>query len=93
MVDTNSMVVTELANALPSLSPTAFGLAMRCVAKNNGRVVLVAFVIENTWSLSYYEQGLEPDNHLLADILPSCNFRILNLRDSWTSLLDGNLSG
>lgn len=74
MVDTNSMVVTELANALPSLSPTAFGLAMRCVAKNNGRVVLVAFVIENTWSLSYYEQGLEPDNHLLADILPSCNF-------------------
>lgn len=77
IVDTNSMVVTELPQALPSLSPTAFGLAMRCVAKDNGRIVLVAFVIENTWSLSYYEQGMEPDNHLLTDVLPSCKFEEL----------------
>jgi hypothetical protein len=86
------MIVTELAQTLPSLSPTAFGLAMRCVAKENGRVVLVAFVIENTWSLAYYEKGMEPDNHLLTDVLPSCKFRkLILLTLSWKTILDGDI--
>lgn len=68
------MLVSELPQALPNLSQTAFGVAMRCVAKENGRILLVAFVIENTWSLAYYEKGMEPDNHLMADVLPSCKY-------------------
>jgi hypothetical protein len=95
IVDSNSMQITELPHTLPSISPTAFGMAMRCVAKENGRIILVAFVIENTWSLAFYEQGLEPDNHLLSDVLPSCNFIFLqtsNLRISRSFVLHGNFS-
>jgi len=46
---------------------------MRCVAKNMGKVIIVSYVIDNMWSFAYYEEGIEPDNHLLNDILPSFN--------------------
>lgn len=45
---------------------------MRCVARDFGNVILVGFVIEDTWSLSYYERGIQPDNYLLSEILPTC---------------------
>lgn len=72
VVDSKTLVPREIPGMLPAISQTAFGVAMRCVARDFGNVVLVAFVIENTQSLVYYERGIEPDNHLLTEILPEC---------------------
>lgn len=66
------MYVTEIEGMLPHLTDEDFGVAMRCVAKEMGRVVIVAYVIDDMWSFAYYEKGIEPDNHLLEDILPNC---------------------
>jgi hypothetical protein len=74
VVDSKSLVPTEIPGMLPAISATAFGVAMRCVARDYGNVVLVGFVIEDTWSFAYYERGIQPDNHLLNEILPRCKF-------------------
>lgn len=66
------MYVTEIEGMLPHLSDSDFGVAMRCVAKDMGSSIVVAYIIDDMWSFAYYEQGIEPDNHLLNDIIPSC---------------------
>lgn len=45
---------------------------MRCVAKDMGNVIVVSFIMDGMWSFAYYETGIEPDNHLLNEILPRC---------------------
>ena len=79
MVDSNSLVATEIPRLLPAVSPSSFPVAMRCVAKDFGNVMVVAFVLEDAWSLVYYERGTEPDYHLLSEILPNCkHFNVLH---------------
>jgi hypothetical protein len=73
VVDLSTLNVTEIKGFLPQISDETFGVAMRCVAKDMGNVIIVAFVIENTWSIAYYQTGIEADNHLLEEILPRCN--------------------
>ena len=63
---------TEIRNFLPQMTTTTFGVACRAVSRNRGSVNLIAYVIDNNFSLAYNEENIEPDNYLLQEVLPKC---------------------
>lgn len=67
-------VIKEIPDMVPFFNQQEFGIAYRGVHKNRGAQILIAFVISNVFSFSYYEEGLEIDPRLGTQVLPRCNF-------------------
>jgi len=76
---TSTIAIVDLSNGaprfinelVPDLGDGLAGIPLRAVAKNNGSQLLVSFVLDNMHSFAYYEDGMvEPDNHILSDIIP-----------------------
>lgn len=88
VVDLSTLNVFPIEGFLPQIDDQVFGIAMRCVAKDMGNVIIIAFIIDGMWSFAYYESGIEPDNHLINEILPRCIF-LYNF-PSWTTLRYGD---
>ena len=49
-----------LANAIP----------LRCVAKNNCQTILLTFLLDNEYSLAFFDKQVEPDVYILSDKFP-----------------------
>ena len=68
---------TEIKDFLPQISANKFAVACRAVSKNSGKVNLIGYVIDNNFSLAYHEEGIEPDNYILQEVLPKCNPKLI----------------
>ena len=48
---------------------------MRCVAKDQGNIILISFVMDKTQYFAYYEKGAKPMIFSANNILPTCNIK------------------
>lgn len=80
VIDVQTMaVIKEIPDMIPFFNDQEFGVALRGVHKNRGAQILIAFVISNVFSFSYYEEGQEIDPKLGTQVLPRCKLIISKL--------------
>ena len=64
----DDLSVTEIKGCLPNYGKD-YAIATRCVAKENGDMILLSFIYKNVFNFCLYMKGREPDNYLIYDIL------------------------
>jgi len=88
IVDLTDLKMKDYKNFLPSMSGNKDSIALRGILRDDGRTILISFVLDNMFGLAYLHRGLiEPNVYPLFDILPSCSLYLTKLKDCmpWTS--------
>lgn len=67
-------VIKDIPDMIPFFNEREFGIALRGVHKNRGNQILIAFVISNVFSFSFYEEGKEIEPRLGTHVLPKCKY-------------------
>ena len=57
IVNMTNLSAREIQNLLPSFKRNDKPVALRCVAKNQGKKLLVAYLLNGDYKLGYYEAG------------------------------------
>lgn len=65
----------EIKNFLPSTAPGKDPIALRSIILNNGKTLVITFVVENTFGVAYLHSKIREANvTLLADLCPRSNY-------------------
>ena len=72
-LDMQKFAFVESKGLLIDDGPQAYSIPYRCVAKNSGRTLLLAFFLNSESNILYTDpQITDPDNYTLKEIFPSC---------------------
>lgn len=70
VVNFDNMKTYFIDNIVPFFSKSKFGIATRCVSKNQGNAIFLIFVMNNQFYISYYFKGHRCKNMRLQKLLP-----------------------
>jgi hypothetical protein len=72
VVDLHDLKMKDYKTFLPSNGPGKDSVALRALLRDEGRTIVVSFVLDNVFGIAYLHKTLvEPDIYLLSDLLPS----------------------
>ena len=85
VVNMTNFGAREIQNLLPSVSELDSAIALRCVAKNQGKVILVSYLYNQEYKLAYYEAGEEASHVYVSE-------KFSNSKITYANFLTSNFS-
>ena len=71
VVDFNNLKPLYIENFIPYFDARNFGVATRCVSKDQGRAIFAIYVMNNSFYIATYFKGHKPKNKKVKEILPN----------------------
>jgi len=72
-VDMQDLSFVETKNLLIDLDVDTYSIPYRCIAKDAGRTIMMAFFFDSESNILYTDPSIkDPDTYTLKEIFPSC---------------------